>query len=101
MHQPGAAKELSKKAVEARRREREKASQDAAELLSVPKDGAAVNDTIRQSIGEVRAGKLDPEVARAVAQLAATFFRGIEIVDQEQRIAAIEERQRAQDQGKN
>jgi hypothetical protein len=65
MHQPGAAKELSAKAVEARRREREKARQDADELLSVPKDGAAIQDAIRECIGEVRAGKLDPEISRA------------------------------------
>jgi hypothetical protein len=101
MHQPGAAKELSAKAVEVRRCEREKARQDASELLSVPKDGAAIQDTIRECIGEVRAGKLDPEVSRAVAQLAGVFFRGVEIVELEQRIAAIEERQRAQSQGKN
>jgi hypothetical protein len=40
MHQPGAAKELSVKAVEARRRERESARQEAADKLRAPKMGS-------------------------------------------------------------
>jgi hypothetical protein len=98
MHQSSdAAKELSGKAVEARRRERQAAREEAAAVLSVPKDGREVNDTIRQSIGEVKAGLLDPEVARAVAQLAGVFFRGVEIVELELRLKALEEKQGVQD----
>jgi hypothetical protein len=98
MHQSAdAAKELSGKAVEARRREREAAREDAAAILSVPKDGKEVNDTIRQSIGEVRAGMLDPEIARAISQLAGVFFRGLEIVELEARLRALEEKQSVKD----
>lgn len=98
MHQSeGAAKQLSDKGVETRRREREAARQGAAEILSVPKDGKEVNDTIRQSIGEVKARMLDPEVARAVAQLAGVFFRGVEIVELDARLRALEEKQGVKD----
>jgi len=93
MHQPGAAKELSSRGVDARRREREAARAEAAKRLKVPADGREVNDLIRHCLGEVKAGLLDPEIARAVSGLAGVFFRGVETVELEQRIAAIEERQ--------
>jgi hypothetical protein len=96
MHQPGTAKELSSRAVEARRREREAALQEAAKKLRVPKDGTEVNEALLQCFAETKAGLLDPEVARAVSGLANVFFRGLEIAELERRIGAIEERQRAQ-----
>jgi hypothetical protein len=93
---PERAKELARRSAEKRKQDAEAARKEAGEKLSVPKDGRAVNDCIRQSIAEVKAGTLDPQVARAVAGLAGVYFRGLEITELEERISAIEEKQRDQ-----
>ncbi|HXM22713.1 MAG TPA: hypothetical protein VN948_15760 [Terriglobales bacterium] len=64
---------------------------DALKECAAPKTAADVRDLLAESIIEIRAGKLDPKVAKALGYLGTSLLRALEVADTERRLDLLEQ----------
>jgi hypothetical protein len=62
-----------------------------------PKTVADLRDLLAESIIEIRSGKMDPKIANALGYLGASYIKAIEVSEVQQRLDAIESRQRMEE----
>ncbi|MFZ0321592.1 MAG: hypothetical protein WAL56_20880 [Candidatus Sulfotelmatobacter sp.] len=65
--------------------------------FEAPKTAADLRDLLAESIVEIRAGKLDPKIANALGYIGVSYLRALEVSDVQERLAALETRQRAEE----
>jgi hypothetical protein len=90
--EPGKAAELSKKGGR-RRADSTDAEQDASTSVELPKTAAGVRDLLAEAITQIRRRKLDTKTGNALAYVASSLLRAIELGDLESRLRALEERE--------
>jgi hypothetical protein len=62
-----------------------------------PKTAADLRDLLAESIIEIRLGKMDPKIANALGYLGASYMKAIEVSEVQQRLTALESRQRIEE----
>jgi hypothetical protein len=63
--------------------------------LDVPQNAGELSRFLAVTLHETRGGCIDPRVANAIAQLAGSYLRSIEVSDVEARLDALEKRDKA------
>jgi hypothetical protein len=62
--------------------------------MDPPKTASAVRDALANTMAQVHAGKMDSKTANALAYLATSLLRAIEVADLESQVAALQVAQR-------
>ena len=89
--EPGKAAELGSRGGR-RRATTNDAEHDTAAPVELPKTAEGVRDLLAEAITQVRRRKLDTKVGNALAYVASSLLRAIELGDLEGRLKALEER---------
>lgn len=63
---------------------------DQLEPLAAPKNAVELRDFLAQTMVETRSGKIEPNVANALAILSRAYLRALEIIEFEPRLQAVE-----------
>lgn len=89
--EPGKAAELESRG--GRRRAVSKDPEpDTSPAVEIPKTAKGVRDVLAEAMTQIRCRKLDPKLGNALAYVASSLLRAIELGDLEGRLRALEER---------
>jgi hypothetical protein len=89
--EPGAAAALGRKGGR-RRAVSNDPEPDTSPSVELPKTAEGVRDLLAEAITQIRRHKLDTKVGNALAYVASSLLRAIELGDLESRLRALEER---------
>ena len=89
--EPGAAAALGRKGGR-RRAISNDPEPDTSPPVDLPKTAEGVRDVLAEAMTQIRCRKLDPKLGNALAYVASSLLRAIELGDLEGRLKALEER---------
>jgi hypothetical protein len=72
-------------------------SQPDAEIMKPPKTASDVRDSLARTMAQVHANQIEPRTANALAYLATSLLRAIEVSDVEKRLGELEATHRVQE----